>query len=102
MSSLCTVSLACSVQQKQQQVMISKPIYALNPFTVMMSVENDNNILKFEMKSLCIFLFSELVCERIFSETHSNESRFIKGQENILLAGTCVHFSALKFHWLGQ
>ena len=56
-SSLCAVSLACSMQQKQQQVMISKPVYALNPFTVLMLVENDNNSLKLEMKSLCIFLF---------------------------------------------
>ena len=101
MSSLCAVSLACSVQQKQQQVTISKPVYALNPFTVTMSVENDNNSLKFDMKSLCI-LFAELACERIFIETHSNESRFVREPENTLLVGVYAHLSAGKFHWLGQ
>ena len=35
-----------------------------------MSAENDNNSMKFEMKSLCIFvLLFELACERIFTET---------------------------------
>ena len=66
-------------------------------FTAMMSLETTNNSEKSEtLKPFC-FLFFAQACGRIFIQTHSTESRWVIGPENILFAGACVHRSAENF-----
>ena len=56
---------------------------------------------KFETLKPFRLLFA-LACERIFIKTHSVESRYVIGPENIQFAGASVHLSARKFYRLGQ
>ena len=53
---------------------------------------------------LCLSSFScfALAHERIFMKTYTTESRFALGEENLLFAGVCVHFSSRTFFRLGQ
>ena len=80
-----------------------------NPFTAMISFENDpQKCAQFEILKPFFFFFFflfflfALPFERIFTKTHSVESRCVIGPENILFAGVCAHFSARKFYRLGQ
>ena len=90
-------SESSGLQKKSKYNMSSKfhiftPAHGLNPFTAMMSTENDQQ--KFETRQL--FFFSAQACERIVVKTHGIASRCVIGPENML----SVHFQ--PFYELGQ
>ena len=55
------------------------------------------------LKPLTLFVFSFApVCKKIFIKTHSIESRWVKGPENVLFKGGSVSLSAQIVYRLGQ
>jgi len=60
--------------------------WSINPFTAMMSLENDNS----KPFSSFVFLFAS-ACERMFIKTRSIESRCNTEPGNGLFAGMSVH-----------
>ena len=72
----------------------------INPFTAILSLENDpKNAKSYTLESFCFFF--ALACEN-FINPLSIESRCFVGPENILFASASVHLSARKFEWLRQ
>ena len=64
-------------------------------------MKTTNKRAKFETVTVSVLFFA-LSRERIFIETHSVQSRCVKGPENILFAGASVYLSAQKFYRLGS
>ena len=56
---------------------------------------------KFQNPAFLAFFFAT-ACERVLIKTHSIESRYVIGPENILSAGVCVHLSAHFTCWSSE
>ena len=75
---------------------------SFNPFTAVMSLENNPSGCKIWYPYTFLSSFFALAREKSFIKMHRTERRCVTGPENTLFAGASVQLSARKYYRLGS